>query len=605
MRNFLFLTLVCPALIHCGSTEKVPAATDTAGSSESEDGPSSLPDGGEDPVDPDDVDGDGVERWDDCDDNDPDSSIVATDADCDSILDADEGEVDSDGDGEPDYLDPDSDGDGVGDVYEAGDSDPDTAPVDTDEDGVPDYLDGDSDGDGFSDSEESGVDSPEDEPRDTDGDGLYDFSDSDSDGDSLSDADEVGTHGTDPYDSDSDGDGFSDGGEIEAGSSPTDEGSVIEGLYVVVPSHTSTAESFEFMPSIKMGDVAFLLDTTGSMSSTADAMASEFGAIVSELAPILPDAQYGFATYDDYAFEPFGSVWNEDKPFILRQQITDNTAAVQAQLSSVPLHGGGDAPESTMEALYQGATGKGYDQNCDRVYESTTDVRPFRSSSTDPFLGSGGENFLPGSSGGGEIGGFGFRSYALPILIYATDNALRDPDAGYETPGGCPLDAGQSDVVDAINGIGGRTIGIMTRAFGSTGQMDALATATGSVADTDGDGAADDLLVFNWSEGSDAAFRNTVTNAVADLLDSINFSKVSLEVEGDEWGFVSRIEPPYYEDVDPTEGVEVLDFTLHFLGMAPLMADDALFVLTLNVIADETVLLDTLDIIILVPGAGS
>jgi hypothetical protein len=614
MRNFIALTLLCPIMIRCDITDK---SSDTAEAeigwtgSEELDGepPASLPDGdGGAPVDPDDVDGDGIATWDDCDDTDPDSSVLATDADCDSILDTDEqGEdsPDSDGDGEPDHTDTDSDGDGIGDVFEAGDDDPDTPPIDTDGDGIPDYLDTDSDGDGFLDSDESGVDTTTDEPRDTDGDGIYDFADTDSDGDSLSDADEVGVHGTDPYDSDSDGDGFSDGGEIEAGTSPTDEESVIDGIYVEVPSRSTTTEDFEFETNIQMGDVAFLLDTTGSMSGTADAMGSEFGAIVSELSPILPDAQYGFATYDDYAYSPYGSL-GEDKPFILRQQITDDISAVQSKLSSIDMHFGADGPESSMEALYQGATGNGYDQSCSGMYDGTTDVLPFLATSGDPFGGTAGESFSATSPGGGEIGGFGFRNYALPILIYATDNELRDADAGYGTPGGCPLDAGQSDVVDAINSMGGYTIGIMTSSWSSTAitQMNSLASATGSTADTDGDGIADDLLVFTWT-GSDAAFRNTVTNAVADLLDSINFSKVSLEVEGDEWGFVTHIDPPYYEDVDPTAGIDVLDFTLHFMGTIPAMADDALYGFTLNVIADETVLLDTLDIIVVVPGTSS
>ena len=106
-----------------------------------------------------------------------------------------------------------------------------------------------------------------------------------------------------------------------------------------------------------MGDVAFLLDTTGSMSGTANAMASEFSAIVTALNALIPDAEYGFATYDDYAYAGYGYSSSGDKPFILRQQITDNTAAVQAELSGVPIHFGGDGPESGMEALYQGANG--------------------------------------------------------------------------------------------------------------------------------------------------------------------------------------------------------------------------------------------------------
>ena len=36
-------------------------------------------------------------------------------------------------------------------------------------------------------------------------------------------------------------------------------------------------------------------------------------------------------------------------------------------------------------------------------------------------------------------------------------------------------------------------------------------------------------------------FRNTVINAIEDLVNSIRFSKVELQVEGDEWGFVTHI----------------------------------------------------------------
>jgi hypothetical protein len=547
---------------------------------------------------PGDMDGDGTYDFADTDnDGDGISDVYEIGGDC--------GTPDSDGDGVADYMDIDSDGDGIGDFYEAGTSVWDDEPIDTDGDGTPDYLDNDSDGDGIPDRTEAGTSDPTEEPNDTDGDGDYDFADTDSDGDSLSDWDEINVHGTDAYDPDSDGDGFSDGGEIAAGTDPLDPDSAIDGIYVEVPERTGVEDTFEFELRIQMGDVAFLLDTTCSMSSTAMAMASEYSAIVTTLNTLIPDAEYGVATYDDYAYGTFGYVSSGDKPFILRQQVTDNTAAVQASLSSVSIHFGGDGPESSMEAIYQAASGAGYDQNCNTAYEATTDVLPFIAEASDPFLGVGGQSFSETSSGGGEIGGFGFRDYALPVIVYATDNNLRDPDAGYPTPGGCPIDASGSDVVEAVNGIGGYLIGIAASAWsgGPITQMEELAAATGSYADTDNDGVADDLLVFAWSSSS-GDFRDTVTEAIEDLINSIRFTKVELQVEGDEWGFVSEIEPPYYDDIEPSAGIDVLDFTLHFRGVVAATTEDQLYNLTLNVVGDDTVLLDTLDIIILVPGTS-
>ena len=543
-----------------------------------------------------DTDGDGTHDFADTDnDGDGISDVHEIGLDCST--------PDSDGDTIPNYMDIDSDGDGIGDKFEGGTSEWEDDPQDTDEDGIPDYLDADSDGDGLADSLESGVSDPTEEPKDTDGDGSYDFADTDSDGDSLPDWDEINIHGTDPYDADSDGDGFSDGGEIAAGTDPSDPGSIIDGIYVEVPERTSIEANFEFELRIQMGDVAFLLDTTGSMYTTANAMASEFSSVVTSLNALIPDAEYGFATYDDYAYAGYGSSAWGDKPFILLQQVTDNTAAVQAQLSGVPIHAGADGPESTMEALYQAAYGLGYDQNCNGIYDSATDVKPFLSSADDPFSGGGGQSFSSVSSGGGELGGFGFRDYALPVMVYATDNALRDPEAGYGTPGGCPFDAGQSDVVDAIAELGGYTVGVMTSSYMGTSQMEALAAATGSMADTDGDGVADDLLVFTWT-GSSSTFRDTVTNAIEDLINSIRFSKVALEVEGDEWGFVTHIEPAFYDNIEPSAGIDVLDFTLHFRGVIAATTEDQLYSLTLNVIGDDSILLDTLDIIVVVPGTS-
>jgi hypothetical protein len=512
---------------------------------------------------------------------------------------------DTDGDTIPDHIDIDSDGDGIGDIWEAGTSEWQSEPRDTDGDGIPDYLDLDSDNDGIKDAIESGITSPEEEPKDTDGDGAYDFADTDSDGDAVSDWDEINIHGTDPYDADTDGDGFSDGGEIAAGTDPTDPGSVIDGIYIEVGERMTSETVFEFSPHIQMGDVAFLLDTTCSMTATANAMAEEFSSIVNEVTGLIPDTQTGFATYDDYAYGGFGSSYYGDKPFILRQQITDQLDLVQNALGAVDIHNGYDLPESTMEALFQGVVGSGYDQNCDGSYDAITDVKPFLADPEDPFGGSAGQSFDSTSTGGGILGGYGFREHALPIIVYATDNYLRDPEAGYPTPGGCPMDAGHSDVVEAFAELGAYAIGINTRRAGTSGtpQMEAIAEATGSIADTDGDGIEDDLLVFSWTGSSDD-FRDTVTSAIEDLVGSIQFSTISLQVEGDDWGFVTSIEPAAYTNLTSSSDIDVLDFSLTFRGVVAATTEDQLFTLKLIIVGDDTILLDTLDLVIVVPGSS-
>jgi hypothetical protein len=505
--------------------------------------------------------------------------------------------VDSDGDGVADYMDEDSDGDGVGDFYEAGTSEFDDRPNDTDGDGTPDYLDDDSDGDGFSDAEEAGVSSPGEEPRDSDGDGVYDFADTDSDNDGLSDAEERDVYGTDPYDSDSDGDGFSDGAEIATDSDPLDGDAVIEGLYIEVPERADVEEQFNFELSIQLGDIAFLLDTTGSMGSTVTAMKSEYGAIVDRLSTVIPDANYAVATFDDYNYGGMGS--GQDRPFILKQQVTSDVGRVQSALTSISLHGGADWAESSVEAIYQTLTGTGYDQNCNGRFDSGADVRPFRASASDPFGGTGGAHDDSSVPGAGSVGGVGFRPYALPVVVYATDATMRDA-ATMSTPGGCPGDAAGPATAVAANYIGAYLIAVACNRTDTVGQMNLLSDATNSYADLDGDGAVDDRLVFQWS-GSSAAFRNTIVDAIEQTVQSVAFDEIRLEIEGDDRGFVVDIDPAVYPVAGAVSG-SLIDFTLTFRGTVAATGSDQLFQLTLNVVGDGAVLLDTLDIFVLVPG---
>ena len=559
-----------------------------------EDGIPDWVESGPDGEHPRDLDGDGIPDY------------IDIDSDGDGISDEIEwgddpaSPVDTDGDGRPDYADTDSDGDGIEDVWESGTWEPGEEPVDTDGDGVPDYLDDDSDGDGFTDAEEGDVHPGTGEPRDTDGDGTYDFEDTDSDGDGLLDADETAL-GTDPYDDDTDGDGAPDGLEIAGGTSPTDAGESPTD-YIILPTHAPSEEFiFTFTLDVSLVDIAFLLDTTCSMSSTASAVASEYSTIVSELATAIPDAQYGAATFDDYAYGSFGYTSSGDKPFILRKQITDNTAAVQATFSGVSIHYGGDGPESGMEAVYQAASGAGYDQNCSRTYDGGTDVPPFIADPLDAFGGST-EAYDPTVTGGGTIGGFGFRDYALPVIFYATDNYMRDPEAGYGTPGGCPSDAGYSDVVAAVTDIGARLIGLGARTSTPVAQMNTLADATHSLADTDGDGVADDRLVFTWT-GSSSSFRSTVVNAIQDLVESVEFSTVELVIDGDTFGFVQDVTPASYTGVSVGSGASVtLDFTIELQALVPAAPDDRIYEIDLYAIGDGAVALSHVHLLILVPG---
>lgn len=526
-----------------------------------------------------DTDGDGL----------PD--FVDLDSDDNCLPDAQEGREDSDGDGLIDAADFDDDGDGVWDIQELdgcrerdtdGDGVVDRLDLDSDGDGIDDAVEGagDSDGDGRPDlrdldSDDNGVPDSVEGERDLDGDGIEDFRDTDDDGDGLSDNEEL-AGGTDPWDRDTDGDGQSDLVELTADSDPTDSEEVVQGLVVTVPERTEVEVLVSHELRLRRADLAMLLDTTTSMSATIPLAITDLVALARDLSTELVDPRVGVARFQEYAALPMSG--GNDVPFFLEQQMTSDLATALAGISKVkvdPSAGNRDWPETGMEAIYQAMTGEGYDLGCDGTYDAAEDVLPFLSSRSDPFGGTAGQAYDRSDPSTGREGGMGFRPRSTPVVIVVTDADLRDPDAGYAVPGGCPGEAGESAVVRAMNDRGAKIIGLSVNGILPVGQFEDLASATDSYADADGDGVPESL-VFSYTPG-DTALRADLVRAISELSPALEIDEVAASVAVDEQGFVVDAGEPQRRVSDRFDDGDEVPFTLLLRGTAAASTSDQVF----------------------------
>ena len=82
-------------------------------------------------------------------------------------------------------------------------------------------------------------------------------------------------------------------------------------------------------------EVCFVLDTTGSMGSLANAMAGEFGRIAADVSGRLPDVTFGAATYEDFRYGSMGDPG--DKPFV-RSRAAAASSSLALRWQSVAQH---------------------------------------------------------------------------------------------------------------------------------------------------------------------------------------------------------------------------------------------------------------------------
>ncbi len=515
--------------------------------------------------------------------------FLDTDGNGDGVHDGEQTETDLDGDGTPDHLDTDVDGDGIPNVDEAGDdptldTDGDGTPnvFDTDSDGdtildvhegrgdpdgddIPNYLDLDSDDDGIDDATEAGDGDPATPPvrcaEEIDpitelpaADGLDDFEDRDSDNDGAPDGTEL-EFGTDPCNIDTDGDGFRDVVEIAY-----EELNCVDGVgegcdcatlpscgipdddfFVVLPFNADPVQrDLIFGTEVRVADIFFLTDTTGSMGSELNfvktTVSSPGTGMIDRIRETIPDSWFAGAQHDDFPFGSYGS--SRDQPLILAIGMTppDRASEVQAAFMGMDLHSGADGPESSTEALYQTMTGEG-----------------------GTWMHSGGSYTMRRYVGDCLDTGWGapcFREGSLPIVIHFTDFCSHNGPIGESASCGdytgiTPSPAVFSDAMLEMNRRGAKYIGINTSttscvgAVGPDGRspcffMKRVAEESGSI-DLEGN-----ALVYDLPDGggSSAAFIDAVVGAV---------ETVATRVPQD-------VDTALRDDPTDTEGVDATQF---------------------------------------------
>ncbi len=320
-----------------------------------------------------------------------------------------------------------------------------------------------------------------------------------------------------------------------------------------------------------MVDVFLLFDDTGSFTFNSPIVRAAFPEIIAQLETRLPGINLGFGVGRLEEYGNFAAEYSNGRPFILNQPVIASSsggysdaevlASIQAALDHVAPGYGGDTPETVIEALYQMVTGTGFDgDNNGSLLDSgpagllstqvdpggSGDVPPFASFTPDPANG-----VLPAS---GSIGGAGFRSGALPIIITATDtgfayqpkgeteisgiDGLKVPvlDVTYDGRGTTPFDsgAGIQETVTGLNALGALVIGLGTNPEATIDPrigLESLAKLTGAInrattpiaSGITGDpidqgdplyfmiGSGGDPLVKNIADGIVAAIEGAVT----------------------------------------------------------------------------------------------
>jgi len=268
----------------------------------------------------------------------------------------------------------------------------------------------------------------------------------------------------------------------------------------------------------EMVDVYLLLDVAYNYSCYHPDLNRFIDEIIEALYDHFGNVAVGFGVYDDYRESSWATV---GLPYEMRHAISTDHDSVKDAARALRMEYGGSDEGSAYEAIYQAVWGAGFDHTCDGAFDPSKDIRPWAPMESDAFGGTveGLKDEFPAD---GDRRGVGWREGATHIVIYSVDNIIRDAAVGSRFPeGSCGEPATADTVAAALAVTDTKLLGINVYEWQASdsrpqNQLDALAEATGSYIDADGDGSFDDPAVlaagWDWPPMAD------VIDAVEDLI---------------------------------------------------------------------------------------
>ncbi len=286
-----------------------------------------------------------------------------------------------------------------------------------------------------------------------------------------------------------------------------------------------------FDTSIKIADVYFLVDTTGSMWNVIDELQLTISdPIIPGLTGAVPDLRLGVGHFEDYPVSPYGS--SGDASYENIANLDADPESMEAGVAAISSGGGSDFPESHVSALWTVARGDP---------SATVPLQP------EP------------SCGAAYFGYPCFRPGSLPVILMFTD-ALFHNGPRNENPYGAGIGAPSYDeTVTALVEENIKVIAVFSGTSGNGAHTNQLVVDTGAV--TDGGSPVVRSIASSGTGLSDA-----VVGAFEDLVTQVPISVTARawddptdEIEAT--AFIARIETNAVDSVEDPENPGVFCVT--------------------------------------------
>ncbi|MBX3191049.1 MAG: VWA domain-containing protein [Labilithrix sp.] len=124
-------------------------------------------------------------------------------------------------------------------------------------------------------------------------------------------------------------------------------------FFFIVPHNEAPSPNndvLKFSTNIKQADVAFVMDTTGSMGTSINNLKTAIqGTLMTQLQAAIPNVGLAVVDYRD-----FGDAWVA----LVRQRVTTTLSLAQSAVNAMTAFGGGDTPEAAVAAMHYTLTGQ-------------------------------------------------------------------------------------------------------------------------------------------------------------------------------------------------------------------------------------------------------